>query len=152
MEVAGEILGLIGPNGAGKTTLFNLITGFHSPSKGRIFFSDRDITSTAPHDRCWMGIARTFQLVRPFPHLTVQENVAVGRVYGRDSVRRRAQAEAEANQYLERVGLGGRSAEKARNLTLVDETPRLAQALHRVKTAPGWLPAGTIRQMLASWN
>lgn len=117
--VEGEILGLIGPNGAGKTTLFNLITGVHLPSQGQVFFNGKDITTAAPHARCWLGIARTFQLVRPFPELTALENVAVGRVYGRDAMKSRWRAEAEAKQILEKVGLAGRATEKAKNLTLV---------------------------------
>ncbi len=115
----GEILGLIGPNGAGKTTLFNLITGIYPPSKGQILFEGKDITTAASHARCWMGIARTFQLVRPFPHLTVLENVAIGRVYGRDAVKSRSRAEKEAIEILEKVGLADRPAEKAHHLTLV---------------------------------
>src|SRR5215212_2655753 len=78
----GDILGLIGPNGAGKTTLFNLITGVFRPSAGRILFRDVDVTRLSPPRRCKLGIARTFQLVRPFQHLSVLDNVAVGRVYG----------------------------------------------------------------------
>jgi branched-chain amino acid transport system ATP-binding protein len=116
----GEILGLIGPNGAGKTTLFNLITGVYPPSKGRILFEGRDITSTARHKRCWMGIARTFQLARPFPELSVLNNVTIGRIYGHDSTRNRRQAESDALEILEQVGLAGRAAVKAHHLTLVD--------------------------------
>jgi len=131
MEVIeGEILGLIGPNGAGKTTLFNLITGFHLPSQGRITFNEKDITTIAPHQRCWMGIARTFQLVRPFPQLTVLENVSIGRVYGRDSVRSKFQAESEAEAILEKVGLAERTSAKAQSLTLVNRKRlELARAL-----------------------
>jgi len=126
----GEILGLIGPNGAGKTTLFNLITGFYPPSQGRIVFDGKDITTTAPHKRCWMGIARTFQLVRPFPHLTVLENVSIGRIYGRDSIKNRSQAESDADEILEQVGLAARALEKAHSLTLVDRKRlELARAL-----------------------
>ena len=62
----GQLLGLIGPNGSGKTTLFNLIAGVHLPTSGRILFDGTDISSAAAHIRCWLGIARTFQLVRPF--------------------------------------------------------------------------------------
>lgn len=126
----GEILGLIGPNGAGKTTLFNLITGVHLPTQGRIFFDDRDITSAPPHSRCWLGIARTFQLVRPFPELTALENVSIGRVYGREGVRSKPQAESEAGEILERVGLADRANEKAKSLTLVNRKRlELARAL-----------------------
>lgn len=128
--VEGEIMGLIGPNGAGKTTLFNLITGVHLPSKGKITFNDKNITSTAPHARCWMGISRTFQLVRPFPEMTVLENVSTGRVYGSDSVRSKTRAESEAMEILELVGLAGRSSEKAKSLTLVNRKRlELARAL-----------------------
>jgi branched-chain amino acid transport system ATP-binding protein len=115
----GEIVGLIGPNGAGKTTLFNLITGVYPPSEGQILFDGNDITSISPHRRCWMGIARTFQLVRPFPHLTVLDNVSIGRIYGRDSIKNRSQAEKEADVILEKVGLADRRTEKAHHLTLV---------------------------------
>jgi branched-chain amino acid transport system ATP-binding protein len=111
MEVnEGEILGLIGPNGAGKTTLF--ITGFSS-TRGKIVFEGKDITTTAPHKRSWMGIARTFQLVRIFPELTILENATIGRVYGSESVKNRARAEKEAESFLEMVGLASRRQEKA---------------------------------------
>jgi branched-chain amino acid transport system ATP-binding protein len=128
--VAGEILGVIGPNGAGKTTLFNLITGVHLPSQGQILFEGKDITTTPPHKRCWMGIARTFQLVRPFPQLTVLENVSVGRVYGRDSIKNKSQAASEAEEILEKVGLADHASEKAHSLTLVNRKRlELARAL-----------------------
>ncbi len=126
----GEILGLIGPNGAGKTTLFNLITGVYRPEAGRLVYAGHDITATKPHQRCRQGIARTFQIVRPFLHLTVLENVAVGRVYGREMVRDRRRAEAEALETLELVGLNTRAGEQARSLTLVDRKRlELARAL-----------------------
>ena len=128
--VEGEILGLIGPNGAGKTTLFNLITGFHRPDSGRIAFKGRDITRMGVDQRCKHGIARTFQLVRPFPDLTVLQNVAVGRVYGRQPARTMSQAEAESRETLEFVGLSHRAAEYAKHLTLVDRKRlELARAL-----------------------
>ena len=101
----GEILGLIGPNGAGKTTLFNLITGVFPPTEGRITFQGADITRLPPARRCSLGIARTFQLVRIFPNLTVLDNVAVGRIYGREAAGSRKQAEDEARDVLGLVGL-----------------------------------------------
>ena len=126
----GEILGLIGPNGAGKTTLFNLITGVHLPTKGKIVFENNDITTTAPHRRSWLGIARTFQLVRIFPDLTILENVTIGRVYGSESIKNRSRAEKDVEGFLERVGLGHRGSEKAKSLTLVDRKRlELARAL-----------------------
>jgi branched-chain amino acid transport system ATP-binding protein len=127
---SGEILGLIGPNGAGKTTLFNLITGVHRPSSGRVQFDARDITRLAPPQRCRLGIARTFQLVRPFAQLTVLQNVAIGRVYGREPARSRPQAEQEAASILQQVGLADRSHVLAQHLTLVDrKRVELARAL-----------------------
>jgi branched-chain amino acid transport system ATP-binding protein len=131
MEVReGEILGLIGPNGAGKTTLFNLITGVFGPTEGKILFDGKDITKAAPHARCWMGIARTFQLVRPFPELSVLDNAAMGRVYGRDPIRSRSRAQKASMESLEVVGLAGRASERARSLTLVDRKRlELARAL-----------------------
>jgi len=126
----GNILGLIGPNGAGKTTLFNLITGVYPPSEGKIFFEGKDITKVAPHARCWMGIARTFQLVRPFPELSVLDNAAMGRVYGRDPIKNRSRAETASFASLEIVGLTARASEKAKSLTLVDRKRlELARAL-----------------------
>ena len=116
----GEIVGLIGPNGSGKTTLFNLITGFVRPDTGRIRLRGQDITGMAPQDVCRHGIARTFQLVRPFPHLTVLQNVAVGRAYGREPARGRRQAEQESYAMLEQVGLAGRPNVPASQLTLVE--------------------------------
>ncbi len=79
LELAeGEILGLIGPNGAGKTTLFNLISGAFPPTRGRIFFDGREITGRPPHRVCALGIARTFQIAKPFARLTVLDNVRIG--------------------------------------------------------------------------
>src|SRR5580765_1593103 len=90
----GELLGIMGPNGSGKTTLFNLIAGALRPDGGRIAFHGRDITGLSPHRVCARGIARTFQLVRPFAGLTALDNVRVGCLYGRR--RGAAPAEAEA--------------------------------------------------------
>jgi len=126
----GQILGLIGPNGAGKTTLFNLITGIYPPTAGRLFLDDVEITRLSPERRCKLGIARTFQLVRPFPNLTVVENVAVGRIYGREAARSRRQAVSDAGVVLELVGLQDRQHVLARHLTLVDRKRlELARAL-----------------------
>jgi branched-chain amino acid transport system ATP-binding protein len=127
---AGEILGLIGPNGAGKTTLFNLITGVYRPFSGGVFLEDQDITRMAPARRCKLGIARTFQLVRPFQNLSVLQNVAVGRVYGREPASSRRVADAQASAILELVGLADRQRLQAHQLTLVDRKRlELARAL-----------------------
>ena len=75
----GEILGLIGPNGAGKTTLFNVVTSFLNPSAGEIFFSGEKISGLRTHEITNLGISRTFQNIRLFDQMTVEENVMVGR-------------------------------------------------------------------------
>jgi branched-chain amino acid transport system ATP-binding protein len=127
---AGHIVGLIGPNGAGKTTLFNLITGTYRPNSGAIVFEGADITRLAPHSRCKLGIARTFQLVRPFPNLSVLDNVAVGSVFGRQPAGSRRAAEVAARDTLKLLGLEDRANQPARSLTLVDRKRlELARAL-----------------------
>src|SRR5689334_19327691 len=79
----GELLGIMGPNGSGKTTLFNLIAGALRPDGGRVRLAGRDLAGRPAHEACAAGVARTFQLVRPFPGLTTLENVMVGGLYGR---------------------------------------------------------------------
>lgn len=116
----GERLGLIGPNGSGKSTLFNVISGFLKPDRGRVRLSGQDITGSPPHRHSRLGIARTFQLVRAFSHLSALENVAVGRVYGSDPAASLSQARAEALDILDRVGLDGRAGSRARDLTTID--------------------------------
>jgi branched-chain amino acid transport system ATP-binding protein len=74
----GELVGLIGPNGAGKTTAFNALTGLIMPNEGKVYFKGHDVTHMLPHKRCWMGMSRTFQVIRPFAHMTVEEAVRVG--------------------------------------------------------------------------
>src|SRR5688572_4105792 len=78
----GEILGLIGPNGSGKTTAFNCISGALTPSSGSIRFKDQEISGLTPDAVCHRGLARTFQIPRPFRKLTILENVAVAAHYG----------------------------------------------------------------------
>src|SRR3989304_4973845 len=104
---AGEIVGVMGPNGSGKTTLFNLITGALAPDAGRVRIGGEDVTGLPPHRICAKGIARTFQLVHPFPGLTALENVLVGQLYGRERLPL-ARAVAEAERLLATVGLGGK--------------------------------------------
>ncbi len=110
----GEILGLIGPNGAGKTTLFNALTGFVRPSSGRVTFAGRDITHIQPQARARMGMARTFQVERPFEDLSVLENVLVAAFLKR----RGRGAEDHAYAVLERVGLADRATQPASQLNL----------------------------------
>jgi branched-chain amino acid transport system ATP-binding protein len=121
---AGELLGIIGPNGAGKTTLFHLITGFHRPSAGEVRFEGRPITGLRPHAVCRLGLARTFQIVQPFPGLTVLANAMVG-AFSR--TREPAAAEAAARAALDVVGLSAKAGNEARTLTL-SERKRLEVA------------------------
>lgn len=97
-----EILGLIGPNGAGKTTLFSVISGFLRPDEGSVYLDGRALIGLRPHQICQRGLARTFQIVQPFPHLSVVENVMVG-AFNRcgDS----AEAREQALAVLSRTGL-----------------------------------------------
>lgn len=78
----GEIFGLIGPNGAGKTTFINVVSGFYQPNEGRIEFKGEDVTDLKSHQLCHKGIARTFQIVNPFPDMTMLENVEVASIFG----------------------------------------------------------------------
>jgi branched-chain amino acid transport system ATP-binding protein len=113
----GEILGLIGPNGAGKTTLINVITGVHPASRGTIRLEGRDITRLKPYRIARLGLARTFQIVQPFPKMTVAENVAAGALFaGRvDSL---AEAHAVAREHLRFTGLAQVADRPAATLTL----------------------------------
>jgi branched-chain amino acid transport system ATP-binding protein len=113
----GQVVGLIGPNGAGKTTLFNLIGGAEKPSAGTIEFEGRPITGLRPSRIAQLGIARTFQIVRPLPRLTVLENVMTG-AYCR--VTRKSAAREIALDSLEFTGLIHRKDALARSLTVAD--------------------------------
>ncbi len=102
----GEILGLIGPNGAGKTTLVNLVTGVYPVTHGEILFEGRRIDRLRPAVIARMGIARTFQIVKPFPGMTVRENVVIGSLFGKGGVDRNTKvAFQEADRWIEFVHL-----------------------------------------------
>jgi branched-chain amino acid transport system ATP-binding protein len=123
----GEMLGLIGPNGAGKTTVFNLLSGFLVPDAGEILLDGRSIVGLPPHAICKLGLARTFQIVRPFPRMTVVENVRVGALARHP---RAADALAHARDVVARVGLGARERVAAGALTLAERKRlELARAL-----------------------
>jgi branched-chain amino acid transport system ATP-binding protein len=113
----GEILALIGPNGAGKTTLVNLISGTLAANEGTIGFEGRRIDGLAPYRRARLGIARTFQVMKPFPSLSALDNVAVGALFGlQGGVRSRKAARVEARRLLAFTGLGARADRRADDL------------------------------------
>lgn len=128
----GEALGVIGPNGAGKTTLFNLIAGGLFPDAGAIRLDGRDITAARPHERCIAGVARSYQIPRPFEALTVFENLLVAAVHGQ----RKTEADAVqlCGEILDRLGLMRRANALAGSLTLL-ERKRLEMA-RALATAP----------------
>jgi len=113
-----ETLALIGPNGAGKTTAFNLIMGFYRPDAGSVAAFGREIVGLRPHDVCIHGLARTFQVAKPFGGMTVLENVMTG-AFLRD--RRREGARAKAREAIAFVGLSARESTPARDLTTIDQ-------------------------------
>ena len=110
----GQIVGLIGPNGAGKTTLFNAISGFLKPDEGSIEFGGMSLLGLKPDRICKLGVARTFQIVKPFGDLTVLQNVAVGAFIRTSSP---TEAEAEAWRIIEFVGLEEKALLPAKSLT-----------------------------------
>jgi branched-chain amino acid transport system ATP-binding protein len=115
---AGEILGILGPNGAGKTTLYNLLTGFIRPDNGQVLLDGQPLLGMSPHKVVGLGVARTFQLCRPFVGLTVLENVLVGsygpRVHASD-------LRARAMQLLGQVGLAGKEDSPSELLSYGDQ-------------------------------
>jgi branched-chain amino acid transport system ATP-binding protein len=126
---AGEILAVIGPNGAGKTTLLNLLSGVYRPSTGRLWLQEQDITNAPMERRCHAGLGRAFQIVRPFPEMTVHENVTVGALFGQRGMRL-PQAREQAYDLLERTGLAAHADRAAHELTLLqDKRLEVARAL-----------------------
>jgi branched-chain amino acid transport system ATP-binding protein len=134
----GDVVGLIGPNGAGKTTLFNVVCGL-KPTAGQVLFKGEDITGLAPHQICHRGIARTFQLTRPFVELSVRDNVAAAVLFGRSdrTIRRRGDARRAADPILRWVKLDPRADALAKDL-LFSERRRLELA-RALATAPDLL-------------
>lgn len=114
-----EILGLIGPNGAGKTTLVNVIAGIYPPSQGNVRFKGRTISGKNPHNIGRLGISRTFQVVKPFPGMTVKENAAVGAMFGAGGKHNSAKgAIQKAEEILEFVGLAEQMNKNADQLNV----------------------------------
>ncbi len=117
----GEIIGLIGPNGAGKTTLFNLVGGVFHPESGTLFFGGREITLFKPFEICRLGIARTFQIVRPFLKMSCFENTLVGIIGRNDKSGGIEERRDEVRTLLKFVGLGDREQTRAKDLTLIEK-------------------------------
>jgi branched-chain amino acid transport system ATP-binding protein len=113
-----ETVALIGPNGAGKTTSFNLITGFHRPDSGSVSAYGREITGLKPHDICAHGLARTFQVAKPFGAMTVLDNVMTGAFLRDKSIH---VAREKAREAIGFVGLSAREQTAARDLTTIDQ-------------------------------
>ena len=126
----GKLLGVIGPNGAGKSTLINLLTGHIRPTTGRVEVDGRDLTGARPWRIAHAGVARTFQIVKPFRGMTVLDNVAVGALFGPAHRRTVAAAKRSALESLDRVGLSGRAGDPPAELSVADARRlELAKAL-----------------------
>jgi branched-chain amino acid transport system ATP-binding protein len=131
-EVAqGEIFAVIGPNGAGKTTLFNMIAGALRPDEGAITYRGERIDGLRPDQICRRGIARTFQIVRPFPALSVEDNVMVGALLRSADV---ARAARDAEEVMRRLDLFAKRARPAKSLTLPDR--KRLEVARALATAP----------------
>jgi branched-chain amino acid transport system ATP-binding protein len=121
LDVApGERLGLIGPNGSGKTTLINCISGALFNDEGRVVFEGRDITRLPPFQRARLGIARSFQIPKPFRSMSVLDNLRVPLEYAARTHAGRRRVEDEAMQVLESMGLAARAHQDSAGLTQVD--------------------------------
>jgi branched-chain amino acid transport system ATP-binding protein len=111
----GEIVGIIGPNGAGKTTLFNVISGFFAPDEGRVLLDHRDVSRMPAHEICALGLCRTFQIVKPFGNLSVEDNVMIGALTRLTSV---SAAREEARRVVALCRLEPFAASAARSLPI----------------------------------
>ncbi|CAN5620349.1 ABC transporter ATP-binding protein [soil metagenome] len=117
---ANQIFAIIGPNGAGKTTTLDLVSGLLTPTAGRIEVLGSDVSAATPAQRCHAGLGRAFQVVQPFPEMTLRENVLVGALFGTPG-RTRADAERRADAALELSGLAALADVDAEDLTLMQE-------------------------------
>lgn len=127
----GEIIGVIGPNGAGKTTLFAQISGFLKPDSGGIYFRGENIVGLKPHQICERGLTRTFQVVQPFEHLTVIDNVMIGALVRTKGTR---EAVKEAEKILDFVGMSNKKDLPISSMTLADR--KRIEVAKALATAP----------------
>ena len=117
---AGQVLGVIGPNGAGKSTFINLVTGHIKPTEGRVLIDGKDLTGARPWVIAQAGVARTFQIVKPFRGMSVRENVAVGILYGSNGTNVMSKALKAAEEVLEEVGMAGLGDRPPGELSVAD--------------------------------
>jgi branched-chain amino acid transport system ATP-binding protein len=130
----GEIAGLIGPNGAGKTTLFNVISGTFPPTKGTIKFEGKNIVGLGADKICKLGITRTFQTPKPFPSMTVYENIFAAACFGCTEEKSFSNVGQELNRILEKVGLTGKSMTRASGLSVFEL--RMLEVARALSTKP----------------
>jgi len=148
----GTVTGIVGPNGAGKTTLFHVISGFYPPDSGSVVFNGEDLTQSRPHVYARRGLARTFQITKPFARLTVLETVRIGALLREKNL---AAASRSAYEVLERVGLAERADALGKELTPIQrkrlEVARALATKPRIilldEVAAGLRP-GEIREMV----
>lgn len=117
----GRVTGMIGPNGAGKSTTFNMICGYYPPSEGRIYYKGRDITATPAYDYTKMGIARTFQIMKPLKNMTVLENVIASAYFGASPAKNQREARETAREILAFTGLYDKRNELSKDMGTPDQ-------------------------------
>lgn len=116
----GQIVGLIGPNGSGKSTAFRVISGVMPLTSGRVYFDGQEITNLKNHETARHGLTSTFQLVRPFAHLTALQNVMVGAMFGHAGINSMGIAKEKGLEVLSHVGLAEKHDVKAKDLTIME--------------------------------
>jgi branched-chain amino acid transport system ATP-binding protein len=144
----GERIGLIGPNGSGKSTLVNCISGIFPCSSGRILFEGKDITALPPHQRSWRGIARTFQIPKPFGTMTTFENVCIPVEYSARKYYRSDEVRSRTCAILDELDLSSKSSEYPGNLTQIDL--RKLELARAIAMEPKMLIADEVMAGLAS--
>jgi branched-chain amino acid transport system ATP-binding protein len=127
----GEIVGLIGANGAGKSTIFNIVTGLLQPTAGSVMFEEEDITGLKPHDIVKLGIARTFQSVRPFLNYTVEQNIRVGAMFGRTEG---ADLDSRVEKVIKATGLDSKRDTLVRSIPI--EQRKLVEVARALASTP----------------